>query len=457
MNQTWAKVLSSFILTRISERSSLQKIVANIGWLFVDKMLSIVAGLFVGAWMARYLGPAQFGLYSYAIAFVSLFAPLAGLGLGSIVIRNIVHDLPDKDEILGTAFILQSTASLLVLVLAIGSAYLIRPGDTLARWLIAIMGGRVVFEAFSNAFDYWFQSQVQSKYTVWAKNTALVLIALVKVSLILLRAPLIAFAWAALAEIVLFGAALAIWYHVSGQRLAAWRGSFLCAKRLLKDSWPLILSGLAVVIYMRVDQIMLGDMAGEEALGIYSAAVRLSELWYFIPMAVAGSVFPAIVRSRESQSDQVYRQRMQAFYDVMAGIGYTIGLPLALIASPLVVTLFGAEYVEAGSVLRVHVWAFLFVSLGVARSQWLVAENMVQVSMFTTILGAVVNVMLNYWLIPQYAGLGAAWATVIAQAIATYLSCVFSTRLWPVFRQLSLSLLVPLRLFSLRKSLLGFL
>jgi len=202
---------------------------------------------------------------------------------------------------------------------------------------------------------------------------------------------------------------------------------------------------------------MLGDMAGEEALGIYSAAVRLSELWYFIPMAVAGSVFPAIIRSRESQSDQVYRQRMQAFYDVMAGIAYAIALPLALIASPLVVTLFGAEYAEAGSVLRVHVWAFLFVSLGVARSQWLVAENMVQVSMFTAILGAVVNVMLNYWLIPQYAGLGAAWATVIAQAIAAYLSCVFSTRLWPVFRQLSLSLLVPLRLFSLRKSLLGFL
>lgn len=452
ISEIWTKVLPSPLVAKIRQRSNLFKIATNTSWLVADRVISIVTSLLVGAWIARYLGPAQYGLYNYAAAFVALFTPIAGLGLSDIVIRNIVRQPADKDEILGTALTLQFAAGLVALGLSIGIAYVARPGDMLARCLIAIVASTLVFQAFSNTLDYWFQSQVQSKYTVGAKNIALVLIALVKIGLILSQAPLVTFAWAALAEIFLFTAGLAVGYHVSGQRLAAWRGSFLRARRLLKDSWPLIISGLAVIIYMRVDQIMLRDMVGDEALGIYSVAVRLSELWYFIPMAIASSVFPTIIRSRENQSEQVYRKRMQAFYDIMAGVAYLTVIPLALAAPLLVTTLFGTDYAEAGAILRVHIWAFVFVSLGVARSRWLIAENMIRFSTLAAILGAGVNIGLNYWLIPKYVGLGAAWATLISYATSAYLSCVLAVRLWPVFNQLSFSLLVPFRLLSLWKS-----
>ena len=243
-----------------------------------------------------------------------------------------------------------------------------------------------------------------------------------------------------------------IWYKTSQGQITAWRASFLQAKQLLKDSWPLIISGGAVTIYMKVDQIMLGNMATEGELGVYSAAVRLSELWYFIPTAIASSFFPTIIRSREHRSEQVHRERMQLFFDLMAGAAYVIVIPTALLAPLVVTTLFGADYAEAGLILRVHIWAFLFVSLGTARSRWLMAENMTRFSMTATILGAIVNIGLNFWLIPRYAGLGAAWATLISYAVSAYLSTLLLDRLWPLFGQLSLSALVPFRLFSLWKS-----
>lgn len=442
----------SSVLSRINERPALGKIIANTGWLFVDKFLSLVAGFLVGAWVARYLGPAQYGFLNYALAFEALFVPIAGLGLANIVVREIVRVPDDKDTILGTAFVLQFAASFVAFTLIIGAAYLLRPDDALMRWLIAIVAGQLVFRAFSNTVDYWFHSQIQSKYVVWSKNIALVLIALIKLALILVEAPLIAFAWVVLAQVIFLTAAVAIFYQISGQTVKVWRASVHYAKHLLRDSWPLILSGLAVVIYMRIGQLMIGDMMGNEDLGIYSAAARLSELWYFIPMAVATSVFPIIVRSRENQTEQTYRKRLQTFYDVMAGIAYVIVVPCALFASPLVTLLYGPEYAEAGPILTVHIWAFIFVSLGVARSQWLIVENMTRFSMFATVLGAIVSVGLNYLLIPIYAGLGAAWATLISYAVSAYLSSLLSTRTWAAFGQLSLSLLVPFRLFSLGRA-----
>ncbi|MFB0534672.1 MAG: flippase [Anaerolineae bacterium] len=450
MNQAPIKSLPHFIRTRLGRHHNLQKTLENTGWLFADRVLSMGVGFFVSIWVVRYLGPEQFGLYSYALSFVALFGPLVNLGLDNIVVRNLVRNDASPGEILGTAFTLKLMTALVTFALVAAVIWQL-DSDPLTRVLVLIIAGGLIFRPL-NVIDFWFQSQVLSKYVVWARNTALVICAAIKVGLVLAEMPLIAFAWVWLAQSAITGAGLLFMFRLRGPVLASWRPRLKLGMTLLRDAWPLVLSGLAASIYMKIDQIMLGRMVGSSAVGIYAAAVRLSELWYFIPMAVAASVFPAIVHSRQSQSEQVYRKRIQTFYDVMAGLGYAVAIPLGLFASPLVTTLFGADYAEAGPILAVHIWAFIFVCLGVARGKWLIAENMTGFSMFTSILGAVVNVGLNYWLMPRYAGLGAAWATLISYAVAAYLSCILSSRLWPVFSQLSLSLLVPFRLSSLRRS-----
>jgi PST family polysaccharide transporter len=198
---------------------------------------------------------------------------------------------------------------------------------------------------------------------------------------------------------------------------------------------------------------MLGEMVGEEAVGVYSVAVQLTEVWYFITWSIILSVFPSIVHSREHQSELDYRRRVQLFYDIIAGVSYAILLPVTLIASPLVISLYGPSYGAAGPMLKILMWSFLFGSLGMALERWLVVEGLVQFQLFATSLGAAINIVLNYWLLPQYGALGATWATVISYAVSGYLICLLWPRVWPVFGQLTLSIFMPFRLHSLKRSL----
>lgn len=439
----------SFIVARISGHFELRKIITNVGWLFFDRILALLIGFFIGAWVARYLGPAQYGLYNYALAFSALFMPVAALGLQDIVIRELVSQPQKKEELLGTVLILKLVASLLVFGLIVAVAYWLHYDDTLTRLLIAIIAGVVFFKTLGDTVSYWFRAQVLSKYIVWSTNITLAIIVVIKISLILSQAPLIAFAWVLLAQTIFFMLGITVFYHLSGEKIIDWRANFATARHLLRDSWPLIFASLAVVIYMKIDQLMLGNMIGNEALGIYSVAVRLSEIWYFLPVVLASSVFPAIVRSREKQTEQIYRERLQFFYDIMALVAYAIVIPFAILAPSLVVLVFGPAYAEAGSILTIHIWAFIFVSLGVARSQWLIAENMTRFAMVATIMGAIINIGMNLILIPRYGGMGAAWATLVSYAISAYFSSLFINNRTPVFYQLSLSLFVPFRTISL--------
>lgn len=416
-------IVPSFIRRRIAHRPNLLKIVDNIGWLFFDKVLRMGVGLLVGVWVARYLGPQQFGLLSFATAFIGLFGAVAGLGLQSIVVRDIVRDPTCKEETLGTAAVLQLAGGVLAYGLILGTIFLLRPDDALAKWLVAILGSMMLFKA-SEVAMYWFESQVLSKYTVWVQNGSFLAFAAVKVALIMGNAPLLAFAWATMAEAALVALLLLAMLGIHGPRLRKLKVSLARAKVLLADSWPLMLSGIAIMVYMKIDQIMLGQMLGDQAVGIYSAATRISEVWYFIPMMIVASVFPAILEAKK-QSEALYHQRLQRLYDLMVWLAVAVALPMTFLAGPLVNLLYGAAFSEAGTVLAIHIWASVFVFLGVASSQWYVAENRQILSFQRTLLGAVINVVLNYLIIPIYGATGAAYATVLAQASVGLLFDIF--------------------------------
>ncbi len=412
-------IVPSFVRRRIAHRPNLLKIVDNIGWLFFDKVLRMGVGLLVGVWVARYLGPQQFGLFSFATAFIGLFGAVAGLGLQSIVVRDIVRDPSCKEETLGTAAVLQLAGGVLAYGLILGTIFLLRPDDALAKWLIAILGSIILFKA-SEVAMYWFESQVLSKYTVWVQNGSFLAFAAVKVALILGNAPLLAFAWATISEAALVALLLLAMLGIHGPGLRKLKVSLARAKVLLADSWPLMLSGIAIMVYMKIDQIMLGQMLGDEAVGIYSAATRISEVWYFIPIIIVASVFPAILEAKK-QSETLYHQRLQRLYDLMVWLSVAVALPMTFLAGPIVVLLYGPAYAEAGTVLAIHIWASVFVFLGVASGQWFIAENRQILSFQRTLMGAVANVLLNLIFIPKFGPVGAAVATVLAYSIAAFL------------------------------------
>lgn len=431
MNSRWLTYLPSFIRNRLEGRQTLQKIIGNTGWLFFDKVLRMGVGLVVNIWVVRYLGPDKFGQLSYSTAFAALFGTFATLGLDGIVIREIVRKPGDSREILGSALLLRLVGGVFSFFVCIGSFVLLRQSDSLGRMLVAIIAAGMVFQAF-DVIDFWFQSQMLSRNTVVAKNSAFLLTAFVKIGFILAHAPLIMFAWTALLEIILGAIGLVLIYKKLGYRLNDWFSSLVRCRNLLGDSWPVILSGLSIAIYMKIDQIMLGDMAGNGAVGIYTSATKLSEIWYMIPMIVVSSVFPAIVHSKE-RDEQLYQRRITRLFSMMAAISLLIAVPISICSNWVVVAMYGTAYQAAGPVLAVHIWASLFVFYGVAQGPWDLTENLTRLAMVRIVIGAMANILLNLWLIPAYGALGAAVATVVSQALAAVFLNVLHKKTRPIF------------------------
>ncbi len=408
----------------------LRKILANMGWLMVDRVIRMGIGLFVGVWVARYLGPVQFGSLNFAVAFVALFGTAVTLGLDAIVVREILHNPDDSHEILGTTLALRCGGGLLGIGVSIATLRLIQPHDRQALLLVSVYSLTMLFQAL-DTIDSYFQSQVRSKITVWAKNGAFLVFAAIRVALIYAKAPLWTFVAAITGEVALGAAALMLGYHLSGGRISFWRCSKKKAVHLVQQSWPVIFSAMAIMIYMRLDTVMLKVMKGDFAVGLYSAATRVSEVWYFIPMAIVSSVSPSIIRAKDNS--ELFYGRLRKLFFLMTLSACVIGSLVALASSTIIRILYSNTYSGAGPVLAVHIWASVFVFLGVAQSSWDVAKNMLKLSLYRTILGAMINVSMNLYLIPRYSAMGAAIATVVSYAVSGVFANIFSAQTRPIF------------------------
>jgi PST family polysaccharide transporter len=421
-----------------------RKILGNTGWLMADRVLRMGVGLFVGVWVARYLGPARFGSLNFALSYVALFATLTTLGLDGIVVREIVKDSSKTHDILGSALALRLGGALLALLASILIVKLIEPHDRIALVLVSIVATGLVFQAF-DTIDSYFQSQVQSKLTVWAKNSAFLVIAGLRIVLIHKQAALWTFAVAGVAELALGAIGLTIAYSTVWGSLVKWRPSSKMCTTLLEQCWPLILSGMAIMVYMRIDTVMLKIMQGDTAAGLYAAATRVSEVWYFVPSAIVSSVSPAIMRSRTNPV--LYYQRLRALFSVMILTSLTIGSCIALASHWIVQHLYSNAYASAGPVLAVHIWAAIFVFMGVAQSPWDISENLLKLSLYRTVAGGIANIVLNLVLIPRYSAYGAAIATVVSYGISAFIANAFDARTRPIFF-LQLKSIVPKYVFG---------
>jgi len=399
--------------------------------------------------VTRYLGPERFGLLSYAMAFVSLFLAFANLGLFSIVIRDVVRSPDERHKIIGTALVLKLCGGIVCLCLSFMAIVLTTPVNPQTITLVVIIATGMVFQAF-DVFDFWFLSQLQSKNTLLANLPAFMVSALVRLMLIYTEAPLIAFAWVSVAEIILAGIGFIIVYQSTTSELWFLRFRLSWAKSILKDCTPLIFAGLMVMLYNRIDQIMLGNMLGEKAVGLYSSAVRLAEFWYVFPGLILQSLFSTIVTSKEKGA-VTYARVMQKVFDSMALFSAVFVAPLFLASNWLIALFYGKAYEGAGPLLAVYVLSGIFVMIGHAREYWIATENLMRFSLYSSIVGAVINILLNLILIPRFGPIGAAYATLTALITGSYLVNMVSSKTRPVFyMQTSALLLVPAALRLMR-------
>ena len=396
--------------------SGFRKYFANTSWLMFGQVSRTAVILFVGVYVARYLGPERFGLLSYAMSFAGLFSAIATLGLDTVLIRDLVEDENGTDELLGSAFALRIISILLslgLLSIAIG----VVGNKNYTNLLILVIASAEIFRAF-NVIGFYFQSRVLSKYAIYPRIASVVISAVIRLLLIYFRTSLIYFAVVVLLESIALSTGHIIIYMRRKFSILNWKARPKVMRRLLRDAWPLILSGTCVSIYMRIDQVMIKKMMDSEAVGNYAIAVRLSQVWYVIPAVIATSVFPAIVSARKV-SAELYRKRMKKLYALMFWLAIVVILPITFLANDIVRLVFGAQYKYAGGVLGIYVWALVFVFLGSANTRYLIAENYTGIVFFKALIGMITNVFLNIVLIRKYGINGAAIATVFSRFMAT--------------------------------------
>lgn len=445
-NKKWKieGLLPEPVRERLRDNPLLRRVLGNTSWLVFERVVSLAIRFFVGVWLVRYLGPESYGVYSYALSLIGLFVALATLGLDNVVIRNLTRDQVEEGELLSTALALRLTSGVATAI-AIAAVSILSHDDSVRQFVVIVMSTHLIFKS-ADVFDFWFQSEIKSKYAVWVRSGVTVTYAGGQVACILLGLGVEAFAFLYISQSLL--RALGTWgaYMKVSARSGTWKIRLSTAKRMMSDAWPLIIASLSIAIYMRIDQVMIGIMMEDKEVGIYATAAKISELWYFLPTAIVGSLYPKIVDLRDNAREEEYRFRMQQIYDFMAGMGYLIVVPIVLVADPMMRILFGDDFAASAGILQIHMWSFLFVAFGVVRERWLVAENYTRFSMAAAILGAVVNVSLNYVLIPQTGGVGAAWATLWAQIASVFLICVMWKPLRHVSVQMMKAIALPLRL-----------
>ncbi|HEY9887860.1 MAG TPA: flippase, partial [Candidatus Obscuribacterales bacterium] len=342
------------IKSRGAVNAELAQILGNTGWLLAGKILRLGVSLLMGTWVARYLRPEGFGQLQYALVFASFFDPLSTLTMGPVITRDLVRQPESSPVILGTAFALQVMGGVTAAGLSVVGIVLLAPGQPLTQLLVAIIALKYVFNSFQ-PIENWFEARVASKYVVWAEHGVFLLIVLFKCGLLWWQAAVVAFALAIAIESCLYGVGLVFFYTRQRQSMGAWRTDWGNLKYLFKESWPLVLSSTAVVIYLNIDQIMLGNLLGKQAVGIYASAATLAGATSFLPVILGSSLYPRIIQSQQF-GPAIYHQRLQQFYDLNAAIAYGLIIVLLPLADFLISHLYGAAY---GAAIPIFGWLIL--------------------------------------------------------------------------------------------------
>lgn len=393
---------------------------SNTFWLLASKIYRMGFALAVTVWMARYLGPEEFGLLNYALSFVIIFSVLISLGLENVVVKQVINDFESEGEVVASSLILRFIGGAIFFLTTILVVFIIKPDGFLLHQLVVILSFGYLFKSFE-ILRYWFEAHVKAKYSALMEVVALTVSASLKVVLILVEAPLYLFAWAVVSEFIVMAFGLSIMFSIHYKKpFVSLKPNIDRIKYLFKEAWPLTLAGALYMIATKVDQIMLGNMVGSEAVGVYAAAVKLSEGWFFIPAVIATSLYPTMLHAKNN-SRELYLERTQHLLNIMAAIGISAAVGIGLIASPLMSFVFGDEYTESAAILIVHIWGGVFIAISGISYRYLIAEGLQKYSLYRGITGAIVNIAMNYLFIPTYGAMGAAVSTVVSQFMALYL------------------------------------
>ncbi|HQG57744.1 MAG TPA: flippase [Candidatus Dojkabacteria bacterium] len=433
-------------LNYLSERPLIRKVLPNTFWLLANRIVQLLVNVFLSAWMARYLGPSDMGIFNYALVIIGIFSVFSFLGLDSIIIRDITQKIvpsnkfteekeinnrisKESNTILGTAFVIKLVGGFVVIALStIFTYYKIATNpqlDFVLLPIIIILSSRYILSSF-DVIDFWYQSKVASKYVVIARSIAFLVMSALKVLIILTSKGLIYFAIILFIETVIATVLLIIQFRISKQKILFWKYDKSCAKYLLLQGLPLLISAIFVAIYSRIDQLVIGDKLTPQDLGIYGVSIKLSEIWLFVPSAILSSVVPSLILAKKTDKN-LYWRRIQNILDVLVWISIFASIFFTVAGGFIIKILFGDEYMTALPALKLITWNGVFIVTGMIFSEYNVIENKTKVTILQTIIGLLIGYVCSVILIPKVGIVGGAISMIIAQSVSGFILPAFFT------------------------------
>jgi len=368
---------------------------------------------------ARYLGPSNYGLISYASSVVAFVTPIMQLGLSSTLVQEFIADPESEGNLLGTSLVLNIISAIACIVGVVTFTYIANPGEKVTLIVCSLYSLTLVFQA-SEMTRYWFQAKLLSKYPSLVSLIAYTVVSIYKIFLLITGKSIRWFAITHVIEACIISVLLFIIYiRVGGKRL---RFSLSLGKKMLSKSKYYIIAGMMMVIYQQTDRIMLKLMLDESATGYYSAALSCIGMSGFVFSAILDTARPTILESKK-ESQEVYERRIILLSSVIVMISLLQSVGMTIFAKPLIWIIYGEQYFPAIPVLKLAVWYVAFGYIGSVRNIWILAEEKQRFLWIVDLSGAACNVLCNFLFIPALGVCGAALASMVTQFFANVILC----------------------------------
>jgi len=399
------------------DKKGFRKYFYNTGWLFIEQFLRLLVNFYITILLARQLGPSEYGLFSYIVSVYSIFAVIATLGLDNVLVRELLHDKSRYEIYLGTSFWLKFVGA--IFTLCVLSVYIcLYPSSFVVNICIYILSIGLFFNTYE-VINYFFKSKVEAKYVSLSRIIQLSVSSVLKIIFLLSNAEIIWLVVIVVIDNITYATVLYFVYIKKKYKKFYRYFDLDIAKGLLKSSWPMVITAVAISVFMRIDLVMIGNIMSKQDVGVYSVAVNIYNAWVMIPVTITLSLLPAIINSKKN-SEVLYYSRLEKLFRLIVWLSIFVAGICFVFADYAVILLFGGEYAKSADVLKITMLSGVFAAMGSGMARYLVVENWEKKIAFRNIIAAVLNIAFNMYMIPKYGVMGASYATLICLFIANY-------------------------------------
>jgi len=399
-----------------------QRYIKGIFWVLIARVLSMGVSLVTVFYIARTLGPQNFGELSYSVSVITLLAFFGAIASSTVICRDLVRNPELQHKIIGTSWILALLGNLVTIFLVF-LLVAILPHDKITIMVIAILSIAQLFTPFQVTRNVFFATAETKKISLGQLIIHIIISLLKVIAMISGKGVLVLASIMLLEQIFIATASLALYIIHTKTNPLSWRWDSTYAKNITFDSLPFVLITLSSTVAARIDQVFIKYFVNTTTVGLYNVAVQFTEIWQVLPQTFIAVLFPAIVNAHISKT--FYKKRVLMMAVLIITYSTSISILITIFAPYIVPLIYGDAFISSVPLLQVYTWSLLGIVIGFMITNVLVTENQRKIQIVVGVVPMFLNIALNLLWIPSYGALGAAWATVLSFTCAPLIPFFF--------------------------------